>query len=95
MDVATADVEMLGGRARVVEAAEEQRGARNVLERLRPPVQIGLQVFLGNRVTAERPERKRVLAHEAEEFARRAQMGPFGCQDRIARIRNRAGRDLQ
>jgi hypothetical protein len=80
VDVAAADVEALAAGA-VVEPAEEQRGVRQVLERFGPVVELGLQVLLGDRVTAQRVERQYVVAHEREVLAGLEQVGPFGLKD--------------
>jgi hypothetical protein len=53
----------------IVEPAEEQRRVRQVAERLGPAVQVRLEVLLGDRVTAQRPEREHVFTHEPEEVA--------------------------
>ncbi len=69
------------GARQVIETAEEQRRVRQVLERLRAPVQVGFQVLLGDRVTAHRAQRQHVRAHQAEELPGLAQMVALGGQD--------------
>jgi len=72
---------------RVVEQAEEQRRVRQVDQGLGAAVQVGLEVLLGDRVAAERSQREHVLAHEAQELSRAAQVVPFGDQDGIVPVR--------
>ena len=68
----------------VVEAAEEQGGVREVLERFGPVVQLGLEVLLRDRVPAHGPQRQHVLAHQPQEFAGAHQLGALGREDGIA-----------
>jgi len=60
---------LLPGRPAVVQPAEEQRGIRQVAQRLGTAVEVGLQVLLGYRVTAERAERQDILPHQPQEPA--------------------------
>ena len=97
MHVPAADVEAvpgdaildLGGLVGVIEAAEEERSVRDVFQRLGPVVEVGLEEFLGERVTAHSLEGQHVLAHQAQVFPGAAKLvalrrqneitdGPFG-----------------
>ena len=79
-------------RRGIVEPAEEQRRVRQVAERLRPAAQIRLEVFLGDRVTAQRPQREHVFTHEPEEVAGAAQVSLFGAEDGVRVAASPAGR---
>jgi hypothetical protein len=61
----------------VVEAAEEQRRVRQVLQRLRPAVQVGLEELEADPVARHRVlrELEHVLAHQVEELAGVHQVG--------------------
>ena len=67
----------------IVETAEEQRGVRDVFQGFGPVVQLGLEVLLGDRVPAHRPQRQHVFAHQPEELARAPQLVALGGQDRV------------
>jgi len=62
-DVPAPDVERLRRLLTGVDAAEEQGDGRVVDQRSRPAVECRLQVSLGDRITALRRERERVVAH--------------------------------
>src|SRR6266705_1624613 len=53
----------LGG---VIEPAEEERRVRQVVQGLGTPVQVGLQVLLGDTVAGQRAKREHVLAHQPQ-----------------------------
>ncbi|HEV2933425.1 MAG TPA: hypothetical protein VGY96_09860 [Streptosporangiaceae bacterium] len=67
----------------VVEAAEEQRGVGDVLEGFGPVIEVGLEVLLGDRVTAHGLEGEDVFAHEPEVLARALQLVAFRGQDGV------------
>ena len=90
--VAAADVEVgarevlvLAGQLAVVEAAEEQGGVGQVLQRLGPAVQVGLEVLERDAVARHRVlgELKGVLAHQVEELAGAGQVGALGGDDAV------------
>jgi hypothetical protein len=67
----------------VVEAAEEQGRVGDVLQRLGPVVQVGLEVLQRDPVAGHRREREHVLAHQVEVLARAPQLIAFGNQDGV------------
>jgi len=83
MHVPSADVEVLSGEE---QAAEEQRGVRDVLEGLGAAVELCLQVLLGNRVAAHRAQAEHVLPHEMQEAARRVKKRTLSGNDGIGAV---------
>ena len=86
MHVTAADVEVFADeifvvacQLRVIEAAEEQRRVRQVIQRLGAAPEIGLQVLQADPVAGHRVLRefKDVLAHQAEELTGTREMGPL------------------
>ncbi len=71
------------GLSGVVETAEEERGVRDVLQGLGPVVQVGLEVFLGDGVSAHGAQRQYVFAHQPEELAGALQLLALGRQDGV------------
>src|SRR5438132_1605504 len=65
----------------IVEPAEEERSVGQVVQCLGPAVQVGLEIFLGDRVAAEGAKREHILAHEPEGLAGPAQMCSFCGED--------------
>jgi hypothetical protein len=79
-DVEALASELAGG---VVEPAEEQRCAGQVAERLDAAVEVGFEVLLGDWVSAQRPQREHVFAHQPEVFAGLAEVGLLSGEHRI------------
>jgi hypothetical protein len=71
------------GLAGIVETAEEQGGVGDVFQGFGPVVQVGLEVFLGDRVPAHGLEGQHVFAHQPEELARAPQLVAFSGQDGV------------
>src|SRR5215469_5536154 len=65
--VPAANMKMFPGR--VIESAKEQRGVRQVTQGFGPAIQVPLQVFLGNAVTAHSFHRQDVLSHPVKEIS--------------------------
>jgi hypothetical protein len=80
---------LIARRPAVVQPAEEQRGIRQVAQRLGPPVQVGLEVLLRHGVPAEGAQREHVLAHQPQELPGPGQVGAFSGDHRVGRAAGR------
>jgi hypothetical protein len=67
----------------IVQAAEEQRGVRQVLQRLGTAVQVGLEVLKGHPVARHGVDGEHVLPHQPEVLAGLDEMDALGADDRI------------
>ena len=67
----------------VVETAEEEGGIGDVFQGFGPVVQVGLEIFLGDRVPAHGPQREDVFAHQPQELARAPQLVALSGQDGV------------
>jgi len=72
------------GLAGVVEAAEEQGGVGDVFQGFGPVVQLRLEVLLGDRVSAQGPQRQHVLTHQPEELAGAPELVALPGEDGVA-----------
>jgi hypothetical protein len=71
------------GLLAIVQAAEEQRRVRQILQRLGAAVQVGLEVLKGHPVGGHGIDGEHVLPHEPEVLARLDEMGALCADDRI------------
>jgi hypothetical protein len=83
--VRAGEVHVRRGQLAVVEAAEEQRRVRQVLQRLGPPVQVGLQVLEADPVAGHRVlrQRQRVVPHQVQELAGTREVGALVGDDPV------------
>jgi hypothetical protein len=72
------------GGSGVVEAAEEERGVGDVLQGFGPVVERGLEVLLGDWVSAHGSQRQHVLPHQPEVLAGTQELVALGGEDGVS-----------
>jgi hypothetical protein len=85
VEVGTREIFVPPGQLAVIKAAEEQWRVRQVLQRLGPAVQVGLEELERDAVACHRVlgQLEGVLAHQVEELAGAGQMGALGLDDAV------------